>query len=164
MEARLAALESGGGGFDPKTGLFSALRSATLDIPPDSIVDLTMEYEEFDLSNWYDAPNGLFWPKLAGYYRLSAYVHVHTPMPSGTFLALRIRGPGGTTRTVSTTSPAGSDTNVISGTVIMKANGTTNIFVPALSHNHTSSIRVADANAGSGANRTFWQGEFIAPL
>jgi hypothetical protein len=164
MEARLAALESGGG-FDPKKGLFSALRGATLDIPPNSSNHITNEVEEFDLSNWYDAPNGLFRPKVPGYYRLSAYVHVMTTMPSGTYLALRMQCNGDSaTRTISMTSPAGSFKNVISGTVIMKANGTTDSFIPALSHNHTSSIRVADANVSSGDNGTFFQGELIGAL
>jgi hypothetical protein len=117
-----------------------------------------MDAKEFDLSNWYDPANGRFTPQLAGYYCLSAGIHINTNLGNGPRLILAMLKNGGVHKNLLITYPVGGDNNLLSGRGIFQANGTTDFFQPALNQNTAASVSI-----GVGSSLTYFQGELIAP-
>jgi hypothetical protein len=150
----------GGSGGTPSTGLFSSHRINSLIVPRVTYTVLPMDTEEYDLSNWFDTVNGRFTPQLAGYYRLSASIHSNAQGLSGSRLFLLMYKNGLIHKGINKTyPPAGGYNFLISGTIIVYANGTTDYFQPAMYHDYSEGINVMYE---SPENTTYFQGELIA--
>ncbi len=163
LEARLAAVETApGGGANPSgDGLFSAFPNTLIWAQPNVVTFLRMDTEQYDLSNWFDTVTGRFRPQLAGYYRLTASVFVQSQMSTDlTYLALLMFKNGSLDKSLhqlNTQGPLGD--NLLSGSLIVKANGTTDYFQPGVRQN--SAVEKQTGYGSTGGNH--FQGELIAP-
>lgn len=137
-----------------RRGLFSVYRGAALTVPAGAHTPIPMDVEDFDLSGWHGSAG--FNPQLAGYYRLSVAIFIGTTVPNNTRLILSMFRNGGSWKSLNTVYTAGGDNNQLTGSVIVRANGTTDTFQPGLHQNSNGPTAV---QSGS----TFFQGELIAP-
>jgi hypothetical protein len=164
MEARLAALESGGGGFDPKKGMFSAYLGAPVSVPGIG-APIIMNYRHHSESNWYNETTGYFKPQLRGFYRLDAYVKITTPIVSGSRLTLMIEGTNQSV--LQSVYPSGGDNHVLSGSIIVlqtgnPTNGFNNQWRPYFSHSNPDPVTV-DGYSNETISKTYFQGHMVAP-
>jgi hypothetical protein len=167
MEARLAALEAaGGGGVDPKTGLFHAFPwNDEIPHPGGSlfIVNDTQDPSHPD-SPWYDVTTGRYTPKLQGWYRLTAGVTFKSPIPTNAVsygLDIYKRGTPmtGPTRNTLQTIPAygfKATKVTLSGSCVLYADGEIDWFQPAAVLNGVSGIILPHRS------NTFFRGELVA--
>jgi hypothetical protein len=171
MEARLAALEAaGGGGVDPKTGLFSAYRYFDELTHPGGnlfIVNDTQDPSHPD-SPWYDVTTGRYTPKLQGWYRLTAGVTIKSPVPSalvGCSVNMYRRSGGGNTQSFLMNTLQHIPTYgfkatkiVLSGSCIVYADGVDYSFQPSVVMDGASGI------ISPGRPNTYFQGELIGAI
>ncbi len=97
MEARLAALEAGGG-IAPKTGLFRAYRYFEELSHPGGNLLIINDANSIELSNqsWYNTTTGRYTPQVQGWYRLGAGVTFKSPVPANAVTyGLHIENIGG---------------------------------------------------------------------
>jgi hypothetical protein len=142
-----------------RRGLFSAWRSAAFNVSPIAFTPVPMDAEEFDFSGWHDVSTGRFQPLLAGYYRLNVNIGLDTTVSSGTLLLIALFKNGVAWKYIQAVYTGGGQTAILSGTIIVYANGTTDYFQPGFYHNHSVAVNIKQ---GSG-NGTRFQGELIAP-
>jgi hypothetical protein len=160
MEARLAALEAGGSGFDPRTGVFSALRYFPFVVPSNARTSIPMDQVQFDFSGWFNTTTGRYNPKVAGYYHLSASIYISTLFMNGVGVILSLHKDNFDHSIINSTRLLVGSGDLISGTTIVKANGTTDSWMPALYHVNDQSVNVESIDGGY---RTLFQAELIAP-
>jgi hypothetical protein len=177
MEARLAALEAGGGG---SRIVFSAYREAGLVIPTNSSAWISMDVKEYDPENAFklaasgSLPAGRFQPNIAGYYRLSTAVGISTELTNTDYLWLSMYGRyyypgiGYHGRPLMNVPTMANNKNGVAGTIIVKAGGyipgqSTDYFIPTLSHSLPTSIAL-ETHSVMPFSRTYFQGEWIAPI
>lgn len=171
MEARLAALESGGGGSKVA---FSAYRSAALAHPTNRFDGVPMDTKEYDPTNSFYPANGQFQPEIGGWYRLSVAIGIETVLTDTDYLQLYMYGRyyapgvGYHGRSIVSVPTMANNKNGIAGTIIVKAGGwkpgeMTDYFIPGLYHSLPTSINLA-THSTMPYSRTYFQGEFIRPL
>ncbi len=139
-----------------RRGLFSAYRSSNFNVVSNAWTQVPMNAEEFDLSGWHGTSG--FTPQLAGYYRLSASLFSDSIVSSGTRLILGIFKNNSLFKEIIRSYKTASSDNSVSGSVIVLANGTTDVFSPAFHQNLGSGMNILGAQ-----DRTYFQGELIAP-
>lgn len=139
-----------------RRGLFSAYRGTALSIAQNTYVAIPMDVEEYDLNGWH-VPGG-FNPQLAGYYRLNVSISVAMIVASGTRLIAMLFKNGIYHKAFGSFYTVGTSVNILSGTAIVQANGTTDYFQAGL---HQNAAAAMDVEVSS--SRTYFQGELIAP-
>ncbi len=140
------------------TGLFSAYRSGSSQVAATgTYTAIVFGTEEFDVSGWYDPTTGRYTPQVPGYYRLNAGIGTTTTVGSGTRLIASIAKNGSDHKRLQTIYVAGGDDNVLTGTCIVEANGSTDYFAAQFHQNTGGNVNViADAHV------TYFQGQRIA--
>jgi hypothetical protein len=140
-----------------KTGVFSVYRNVTQSLAVGSAAAIVFDTEERDLNNWHDVASGKYTPQVAGYYRLNAGLGVNQVTAAGTRFILSIFKNGADHKRLQIDYSAGGDASLLSGSVQVQANGTTDFFTVVLQHN----LGVALATA-AGPTNAYFQGELIA--
>jgi len=134
-------------------GAFFAHHAATITVATATTLKLTVDTEIVDVCSWFD--DSLFTPKQPGYYLLFASLNVtsDTDWSDGKLLSMFIRKNAATPAYVAKSGVvvAGHPTSASGGItqiVILEANGTTDNFDLAVSHDDDSTIGVSDIAFG----------------
>lgn len=137
-------------------GVFSGGRAAAQAIAAGNYIEIVMTTEEWDLSSWFDPTTGRFTPKIAGYYRLNGCVAIGTAVAVGTRLIVALLKNGALHRVFQSIYVSGGNDDMLSGSAIVLANGTTDYFSIAMHQNTVGAI-----NVGGDVRTTYFQGEAI---
>lgn len=151
----------GGGGVNPSgSGLFSAYRNTALILPNLYKTDIPMNGTNFNRDVWFDTTTGRYTPQVEGFYRLSVNVSLKTVFPQNTdSRVILYMDAGGAPKFLHTMHPQG-EWNILSSTIIVAANGTTDSFIPQLHVSHSTDVELR-FTSGDG---TYFQGELIAAV
>jgi hypothetical protein len=171
MEARLAALEAGGG-IDPRTGLFSTYREQSLSAPANVWTPIPMDTEKYDFSNWFDLADGKYKPQLKGWYRLDAYVLITTEMAVGSYAVLTIGSKwglagGSQAKPLDLIHYRPGVNTFLKGTAMVQvtedqAASFPDVWYPTIAHTHTGPVNISVGTAPTYPF-TYFQGHLIAP-
>lgn len=138
-------------------GAFSGYRSGAAAYATGSVV--VFNAEQYDVSSWFDVATGRFTPQVKGIYRFSWTLALDAALTADNWAVASLRKNGGGVGYSNTIYQRGAVAASLNGSAQVAANGSTDYFEVALTHNQGGAVALY---VGSGAaSGNFFQGELV---